>query len=219
MALLILIADDDPGIRLAVSHYLEMNGYCVITAANGKEALSLLDQYRPHLLVSDIRMPMMDGYELVKQMRKKPEFRIVPVIFLTERNSTEARIKGYTSGCDLYLPKPFAMEELGAIIRSLLDRLQIIQSEWRLLKSQKDQIYALDESKLLLEKLNLTNREKEVLILLTQGLSNIEIGEKLFLSPRTVEKYVSSLLKKTKMNNRKELLRFSLENQLVSGDF
>ncbi len=219
MALLILIADDDPGIRLAVSHYLEMSGYGVITAANGKEALSLLDQYRPHLLVSDIRMPMMDGYELVKQMRKKPEFRIVPVIFLTQRNSTEARIKGYTSGCDLYLPKPFAMEELGAIIRSLLDRLQIIQSEWRLLKSQKDQIYALDESKLLLEKLNLTNREKEVLILLTQGLSNIEIGEKLFLSPRTVEKYVSSLLKKTKMNNRKELLRFSLENQLVSGDF
>lgn len=216
MALLILIADDDPGIRLAVSDYLEMSGYGVITAANGKEALSLLDQYRPHLLVSDIRMPMMDGYELVKQMRKKPEFRIVPVIFLTQRNSMEARIKGYTSGCDLYLPKPFAMEELGAIIRSLLDRLQIIQSEGRLSKQKKDQVYVLDESQLLLEKLNLTNREKEVLILLTQGLSNIEIGEKLYLSPRTVEKYVSSLLKKTKMNNRKELLRFSLENQLVN---
>jgi DNA-binding NarL/FixJ family response regulator len=216
MALLILIADDDPGIRLAVSDYLEMSGYSVITAANGKEAISLLDRYHPHLLVSDIKMPMMDGYELVKQIRKKPEFRIVPVIFLTERNSTAARIKGYTSGCDLYLPKPFEMEELGAIIRSLLDRSQVIQSEWILSNQQQGKLYALDESKLLMEKLDFTPREREVLILLTQGLSNGEIGEKLFLSPRTVEKYVSRLLKKTNMNNRKELLRFSLENQLVN---
>jgi DNA-binding NarL/FixJ family response regulator len=216
MALLILIADDDPGIRLAVSDYLEMSGYSVITAANGKEAISLLDKYHPHLLVSDIKMPMIDGYELVKQIRKKPEFRIVPVIFLTERNSTAARIKGYTSGCDLYLPKPFEMEELGAIVRSLLDRSQVIQSEWILSNQQQGKLYALDESKLLMEKLNFTPREREVLILLTQGLSNGEIGEKLFLSPRTVEKYVSRLLKKTNMNNRKELLRFSLENQLVN---
>jgi len=215
MALLILIADDDPGIRLTVSDYLELSGYCVICAANGREALSLFDQYHPNLLISDIKMPMIDGYQLVKLIRKKPEFRLVPVIFLTERNSTEARIKGYTSGCDLYLPKPFAMEELGAIIRSLLDRSQVIQSEWRL-SQQKDQIDSFEKSKLLLEKLNLTPRETEVLSLLSQGLSNIEIGEKLFLSPRTVEKYVSSLLKKTNLNNRKELLRFSLENQLFN---
>lgn len=214
MALLILIVDDDPGIQLAVSDYLELSGYCVIKAGNGKEALSLLDQYHPNLLISDIRMPMMDGYQLVKQIRKKPEYRLVPVIFLTDRNSTEARIKGYTSGCDLYLPKPFAMEELGAIIRSLLDRSQVFQSEWRL-SQQKDQINSF-KSKLLLEKLNLTDREREVLTLLSQGLSNVEIGEKMFLSPRTVEKYVSSLLKKTNLNNRKELLRFSLENQLVN---
>jgi DNA-binding NarL/FixJ family response regulator len=212
MALLILIVDDDSGIRVAVSDYLEICGYSVITAANGKEALSLLDQYHPHLLISDIRMPMMDGYDLVKQIRKRPEFRIIPVIFLTDKNSTEARIKGYTSGCDLYLPKPFEMAELAAIIRSLLDRLQNIQAEWRL---SQPNLHETEETKLLLEELNLTVREKEVLILLTQGLSNSEIGDKLFLSPRTIEKYVSSLLKKTNLNNRKELLRFSLENQLV----
>lgn len=212
MALLILIVDDDSGIRVAVSDYLEICGYSVITAANGKEALSLLDQYHPHLLISDIRMPMMDGYELVKQIRKRPEFRIIPVIFLTDKNSTEARIKGYISGCDLYLPKPFEMAELAAIIRSLLDRLQIIQAEWRLSQAN---LQETEESKLLLAELKLTPREKEVLILLTQGLSNAEIGDKLFLSPRTVEKYVSRLLKKTNLNNRKELLRFSLENQLV----
>ena len=215
MTLLILIADDDPGIRFAVSDYLEIIGYSVISAANGKEALSLLDQYHPHLLISDIKMPIIDGYELVKQIRKKPEFRIVPVIFLTQQNSTQARIKGYTSGCDLYLPKPFEMDELAAIIRSLLERSQAIQSEWRLSKQTKKQLASIHQSQELLHKLDLTQREKEVLVLLAKGLSNIEIGEKLFLSHRTIEKYVSNLLKKTNLNNRKELLRFSLKNQLV----
>ncbi|HAA30009.1 MAG TPA: DNA-binding response regulator, partial [Cyanobacteria bacterium UBA8553] len=73
----------------------------------------------------------MDGYDLVRQVRQKPAFRLLPVVFLTERTSTEERIKGYQTGCDLYLPKPFEMMELGAVIRSLIDRSQIIQSEWR----------------------------------------------------------------------------------------
>ena len=62
MPLLILIADDDPGIRLAVSDYLEFSGYSVIAAENGQKALSLLQIYHPHLLISDIKMPNKDGY-------------------------------------------------------------------------------------------------------------------------------------------------------------
>ncbi len=68
MPLLILIADDDLGSRVAVKDYLELSGYNVITANNGQEALSLLETYHPHLLVSDIKMPRIDGYELVKDL-------------------------------------------------------------------------------------------------------------------------------------------------------
>ena len=131
MPLLILIADDDLGIRVTVKDYLELHGYAVIAAGSGEEALSMLDTYHPHLLVSDIRMPNTNGYELVRRLRERPQFRLLPVVFLTERGSTQERIQGYQVGCDVYLPKPFEMEELRAVIRNLLERSQMVHSEWR----------------------------------------------------------------------------------------
>ncbi|GAB4227168.1 MAG: response regulator transcription factor [Stanieria sp.] len=218
MPLLILIAEDDAGIRLAINDYLELSGYWVITAEDGEQALNLLEKYHPHLLISDIKMPGKDGYELVRQVRQRPELRLMPVIFLTEYNSTEQRILGYQTGCDIYLPKPFEMEELGAMIRNLLERAHAIESEIRY--SQVKQASAkLNSTKSVssdtTNRFHLSNREKEVLNLITTGLSNIEIGESLYLSPRTIEKYVSSLLRKTQTNNRAELVRFALEKKLL----
>jgi DNA-binding NarL/FixJ family response regulator len=217
MPLLILIADDDPGIRLAVKDYLELAGYSVVAASNGLEALTLLDTYHPHLLVSDIKMPRLDGYSLVTKVRQQPEFRLLPVIFLTERVSTEERIRGYQVGCDIYLPKPFEMEELKAVIRNLLERSQIVQSErqYQKLKSEESPQTTAVLTSSLQDDFKLTNREREVLEHLARGLSNSEIGQKLHLSSRTIEKYVSSLLRKTITNNRAELVRFSLEHRLI----
>ncbi|MBD1938004.1 response regulator transcription factor [Microcoleus sp. FACHB-68] len=232
MPLTILVVDDDPGTRLAISHYLEMSGYSVITAENGQEALIMVDEYQPHLMVTDIIMPRMDGYQLVRQVRQRPAFRLLPVIFLTARTNTEERIRGYQLGCDIYLPKPFELDELGAVIRNLLERSQLIQSEWRFSypdalrspngsvlpshlpqgeASEAKPIPAPDSEPML----PLTQREQEVLDLLTVGLSNVQIGDSLHLSPRTVEKYVSSLLRKTATSNRAELVRFAMEHHLV----
>lgn len=225
MALLILVADDNVGIRISVSDYLEMSGYSVITAENGQEALSMVEEYHPHLMIADITMPRMDGYELVQKVRQRPMFRLLPVIFLTERASTEERILGYTLGCDFYLPKPFEMHELGAMIRNLLERSQMVQSEWRT-RSQTLPMPAIDvdppplkqevSSKPDIGVLKLTKREQEVLDLIAVGLSNVEMGNKLHLSPRTVEKYVSNLLRKTETSNRAELVRFALDHHLVN---
>ncbi|NEO26557.1 MAG: response regulator, partial [Kamptonema sp. SIO4C4] len=77
MPLLILVVDDNVGIRLAIGDYLELSGYSVIMAEDGQEALSLLKTYHPHLMVADIKMPRKDGYELVKQVRQRPEFRLL----------------------------------------------------------------------------------------------------------------------------------------------
>lgn len=219
MPLMILVADDDPGIRLFINDYLQMSGYAVIMAENGEAALALLEIYQPHLLVTDIMMPKMDGYELVRQARQRPALRLLPVIFLTERGSTEERIRGYLLGCDLYLPKPFEMQELGAMIRNLLERSQIMQSEWRsnfqALAVPAPKFDPIEQKTLGQPSVDLTKREQDVLILLTNGLSNIEIGNSLHLSPRTVEKYVSSLLRKTSTSNRAELVRFALQHHLV----
>ncbi|MEM9543442.1 MAG: response regulator transcription factor [Cyanobacteria bacterium P01_E01_bin.42] len=228
MPLLILVVDDNPGIRLAISDYLDLSGYSTITARDGKEALSVLESSHPHLMVADIKMPRIDGYTLVEQVRRRPEFRLLPVIFLTERNTTAERIRGYQVGCDLYLPKPFEMEELGAAIRNLLERSQVIQTELRFSSLEPPPVTdpvsrqrrpsdraEVSSPPTPLIALHLTKREREVLDLLTQGLSNVEIGNALHLSPRTIEKYVSSLLRKTDTNKRAELVRFAFENQLV----
>ncbi|MDJ0534189.1 MAG: response regulator transcription factor [Xenococcaceae cyanobacterium MO_207.B15] len=221
MPLLILIAEDDPGVRLAVNDYLEMSGYSVIMAENGEKALLMVEKYHPHLLISDIKMPRKNGYELVKEIRQRPEFRLLPVIFLTEYGSKEERIKGYQSGCDIYLPKPFEMDELGAVIRNLLERSQIIQSEIRYSSTQSHlaspTIEPQNHTRVsdFLASLELTSREQEVLVLVAKGHSNIDIGNQLHLSHRTIEKYVSRLLRKTNTSNRAELIRFSWEHHLV----
>ena len=228
MPLLILVAEDDPAIRLSINDYLELNGYSVITAENGKQALEMLEQYHPHLLISDIKMPRKNGYELIEDIRRLPQYRLLPVILLSEKQGTNARIHGYQVGCDMYLPKPFEVEELGAIIRNLLERSQIIHSELRFSHGdvgdradivQPDTITLLDTSKdaaqKIHDKLKLTPRETEVLELLIEGRSNIEIGQQLHLSHRTIEKYVSSLLRKSDLNNRVELICYAMEHHLV----
>lgn len=214
MPLLILVAEDDPGIQLAVQDYLELLGYSVIIAKNGDEALQHLETYHPHLIVADIKMPKKDGFELIQTVRERPEFRLLPVIFLTQRGTTADRIRGYQAGCDVYLPKPFEMDELGAVIRNLLARSQMTQSEQAFNSSSSSPSPANQEEER--EAFHFTQRETDVLEHLTQGLSNTEIGHKLHLSPRTVEKYVSSLLRKTETNNRAELVSFTLKHHLIS---
>ncbi|NEP87693.1 MAG: response regulator transcription factor [Okeania sp. SIO2C2] len=222
MPLTILVVDDDLGTRLCVGDYLEISGYLVIKAENGQQALDLLEKSQPHLIITDIVMPEMDGYDLIRQVRSRPIFRLLPVIFLTARTSTEERVKGYNLGCDIYLPKPFELPELGAIVRSLLERSALIaqvsptfnqcpQTE-KLSKSHYSE--AVSQSVITNAQISLTEREQQVLSLLVNGLSNVQIGDRLHLSHRTVEKYVSSLFRKTNTNNRAELVRFTMENYL-----
>jgi len=226
MPLTILIADDDLGTSLSISDYLDLSGYRVITTDNGIDALSMLEKHHPDLLVTDIMMPRMNGYELVRRIRQLSEFRLLPVILLTARTKIQERILGYQSGCDLYLPKPFELEELAAAIRNLLERSQIIQSECRFIyqdnsrnltytKAENGHISVSTQVQISQVLTPLTVREKEVLDLLTHGFSNVEIGNHLHLSPRTVEKYVSSLLRKTETSNRAELVRFAIKHDLV----
>jgi DNA-binding NarL/FixJ family response regulator len=223
MSLLILVVDDNLGTRISICEYLEFSGYSAISVEDGQQALYAVEKYHPHLLITDISMPVMDGYELVRRLRQEPIYRLLPIIFLTERSSMEERIRGYQLGCDFYLPKPFGLNELGAMIRNLLERTQLIESAWR--SRLKPMIESPYESNLPQavnyvphspkNLLNLTDREQEVLKLVTKGLSNTDIGSELFLSPRTVEKHVSSLLRKIEVNNRAELVRFALENRII----
>jgi DNA-binding NarL/FixJ family response regulator len=218
MPLTILIVDDDLGIRLSVSDYLEMAGYSVLTSDNGQNALAMVSQHQPHLIVTDVTMPQMDGYELIRQVRRQPAFRLLPVIFLTARTNTDERIKGYQLGCDAYLPKPFELNELSAVVRNLLERSQMMESEWRQrlrsVEADEDPSRSHKNNNAMLA-LDLTPREQQVLAELVEGLSNGQIGDRLHLSPRTIEKHVSSLFRKTETSNRAELVRFAMDHGFV----
>ncbi|HIK34272.1 MULTISPECIES: response regulator transcription factor [unclassified Thermosynechococcus] len=209
MSLTVLIADDDPGIRLLVSRFLESEGYCCLTAGDGAQALEMIHRYQPHLLIVDIAMPNMNGYELVRQVRQHPSLRLLPVIYLTARTELEERIRAYRTGGDVYLSKPFDLNELAAVVRNLLDRVQLVQMEWQ----QRQQPFSPPKTQQIA--LDLTQREKDVLALLVAGLSNAQIGDRLHLSARTIEKHVSSLFQKTAVHNRAELVRLAIEQGLV----
>jgi DNA-binding NarL/FixJ family response regulator len=231
MPLTILLAEDDEGTRLSICDYLELDGYSVVMAANGEEALRKVFDDLPQLIITDIGMPFLDGYSLIRKVRQHPPFRLLPVIFLTAHNETQDRIKGYQLGCDAYLPKPFELQEIGAIVRNLMERSQLIQAAWmhqvamntaqqRAMQSPaagpEVEATPVIAGALDIPDNNFTSREQDVLVLLSDGLSNAQIGDKLYLSPRTVEKYVSSLFRKTDTSNRAELLKFALHHHLVN---
>jgi DNA-binding NarL/FixJ family response regulator len=151
----------------------------------------------------------MDGYDLVRKLRKLPAYRLLPVILLTARGQVADRVRGYQFGCDVYLSKPFDLGELSAVVRNLLDRQQMVQSEFQV-RAQSE-----PERKSVAGGVSLTGREQEVLTLLCRGLSNRHIGQSMMLSPRTVEKYVSRLFQRTETTNRADLVRYAVERQLV----
>ncbi|MGB3616338.1 MAG: response regulator transcription factor [Elainellaceae cyanobacterium] len=231
MPLTILVVDDDIGIRTAVADYLNLSGYLTIEARDGEDALEKVDQYHPHLVIADIGMPRMTGYEFIQQLRRRPAFRLLPIILLTERTTTEERVRGYETGCDAYLPKPFELKELSAVVRNLLERSQLIQTAWQLQMHNQEaggtrrpaassataniatDSLTADPSPSV--PVDLTTREQEVLNLLIKGWSNAQIGDALHLSARTIEKYVSSLLRKTNVSNRAELVRFAADHNLI----
>jgi DNA-binding NarL/FixJ family response regulator len=211
MPLTLLIVEDDPAISLALIDHFEAESYGVLSASSGEAALEMLHRYHPHLVIADITLPQMDGYELVRKMRMLPAHRLLPIILLTARGQVEDRVRGYQLGCDVYISKPFDLLELSAVVRNLLDRSQMQQSELRV-RAQGELAQTRQSDP---DEISLTERENQVLNFLCHGLSNRHIGLKLKLSPRTVEKYVSRLLQRTDSSNRADLVRFAMEHQLV----
>ena len=218
----LLLVDDEPGIRVSVKEYLqEIGGFDVQVASNADEAWQLMQQKTPDLVISDIMMPQIDGYQFLKKLRDDPRFTSLPVVFLTARGMTRDRIRGYQAGVDVYLPKPFDSDELVAIVKTLLRRTPsgdatietITQQVAEIREMLKQHSDAIQPS--LPISIDFTPREQSVLDLVSQGLMNKEIASRLQTGVRNVEKYVSRLFHKTGTNSRTELVRYALENGLT----
>ena len=108
----VLAVDDIPTNTLLIKMTLEQSGLRVITAQNAEEAFQLIEQERPDLILLDVLMPGIDGFEMARQLKEHPEHKWVPIIFLTALDSTTDIVKGFQLGADDYVTKPFNKEEL-----------------------------------------------------------------------------------------------------------
>ena len=118
----VLVADDEDDVRELVVYRLSRSGYDVVEARDGEEALRLAGERTPDLLVLDVMMPRIDGYELTRRLRAEPATSRVPVILLTARTQENDVSQGFEAGADDYLKKPFNPDELLARVRAVLGR-------------------------------------------------------------------------------------------------
>jgi two-component system OmpR family response regulator len=116
----VLVVDDEAYITDLVATALRYEGFEVASAANGRDALSLVESFRPELIVLDVMLPDVDGFDVQRKLVDRG--RRVPVLFLTARDATEDKVRGLTIGGDDYVTKPFSLEELVARIRAILRR-------------------------------------------------------------------------------------------------
>ncbi len=118
----IVIAEDEAQIANLVKYKLEKSGYRVLWGENGRLALDLIVQNHPDLVILDVMMPVMDGYEVLRAMKADPTMQSIPVIMLTARGLEQDILKGFDNGAVDYIVKPFSVTELAARIKSNLVR-------------------------------------------------------------------------------------------------
>lgn len=204
----LLLIDDDPNLILLVKDYLELRGYEVTTAKNGREALRVLEKSIPNLIICDVMMPEMDGYAFVKRVRDNPQTSYLPVLFLSAKGQIQDRVTGLNTGADVYMIKPFEPDELVAQIEaSLKQASRMMQKQSTSLEGELSVQVPFD--------VDLTPTETKVIQLVAKGMSNREIADGLSVSQRTVESHVSNMLGKTGLNNRTELARWAIEQRMV----
>lgn len=202
----LLVVDDEPNLLRAVAAVLRSEGFEIATARNAREALISVAQSVPDLIVSDVRMPGTDGFQLARKLRSAPHSALVPIVFLTAKDETEDRIEGFQSGVDVYLTKPFDPDELVAVIKSILTRVESTRSTIaRLVGDEQKDRFIRDEE--------LSDAEWRVAELVARGLSNKEIAAELSLSVRTIENHISRILARKNFSNRVEIARYIMSHQ------
>ena len=112
----VLLVDDEPNILVAIEFLMEQKGFIVEKAFNGEEALQKAAEFQPEIIILDVMMPGMDGFEVARILRNTPSFLDVKIIFLTAKGTNGDKITGYSKGGDVYLTKPFDNDELVMVI-------------------------------------------------------------------------------------------------------
>lgn len=202
----ILLVDDNPKYLADV---LPFYGYDLKCVSDGVQALSVLDSGEFFdIVLLDVMMPNMNGWDTLKTIRKNSKTKDIPVIMLTAVNEDQKMISGLKIGADDYIVKPFILPNLLARIEAVLRRAN---RNKQVLKPENVTINQADNFN------SLTKREKDVLLLVTQGESNKSIADKLVLSEVTVKSHLNSIFKKLNVTNRTQAVLVAMQMNLVEN--
>ena len=201
----VLLVDDNPKY---VKDVLPYYGYDVVCAADGRSALQILDNDNSiDIVLLDVMMPEMDGWETLKRIRKNPSTANIPVIMVTAVNEDQKMISGLKIGADDYIVKPFILPNLLARMEAILRRCQ-----WQNENSPKKDVAINANTDIEA----LTSREKEVLALVAKGATNQDIADKLFVRDVTVKTHLNSIFKKLKVTNRTQAVLLAMQMNLIN---
>jgi len=196
----VLVVDDEALIRTGFQHILQAaDGIETVGAVSGAQAMQAVRDLRPDIVLLDIRMPDVDGLTILKKIRQLPEPPVVAMLTTFDTDEyVAAALRGGASG---FLLKDTDPEQLGHLVRTLAAGDTVLSSKVTrtvvdgFLQGGSDEVAARGVERL-------TEREREVLVLIAEGLSNAEIGGRVFLSPGTVKDHVSAILTKLGVDNR-----------------
>ena len=214
MTVKVLLADDHPVVRGGMRNFLEREAdFSVVgEAEDGLQAVQLAEKLLPDILVLDMMMPHLNGLEVLRQLTKR--LTNTRVIILSMQSADPYVTQALKAGAAGYVLKDSAPDELVKAIRQVLDGQRYLspQLNERLINQfiQKVDSGSLDPLTLL------TDREREVLQMTVEGLTSVEIGEHLSLSPRTVETHRQNLMRKLTIDNQVDLVRFAIKHGIIS---
>lgn len=207
----VLIADDHDLIRQGLKRVISFEQDIIVVgeAENGQKALDMLKSHEPDVILLDMKMPYMDGIEVLQ--RAKESSKTIKIIMITVENDSKLILEAIDKGADGYLLKESAGTKIVEAIQTVyrgekyIDNslVSILFSGFK--SKEKKQQYILD---------SLTKREIEVLLYISKGLSNKDIGERLYISEKTVKNYATTLFKKIKAHDRVKATIFALSEHI-----
>jgi DNA-binding response OmpR family regulator len=160
----ILIVDDEKDLVSLVSLHMKMAGYDVLSAADGEKALEIIQEVKPNLIILDLMLPEIDGWEVCRRLREESDMQKIPVIMLTARTQADDKLRGFVVGADDYVTKPFSPRELVARVKRVLARAETEPVRHRVYIKEKIEIN-LEDFRVKVEgrEIKLTEKEEALL--------------------------------------------------------
>ena len=200
---LILVIEDEEALRKNISEIIEHYGFRVISASTGEEGVKLAEESIPDIIISDIMLPGIDGFEMFARVKQLPQLKQTAFIFLTAKSTRSDARAGMNMGADDYLTKPFTKEELINSVRTRFEKLSKLNERQR----EDNELTELTFKKMS----NLTKTERKVLNEISEGRTTPQIAQRLFVSKKTIENHRVNISRKLDLSGPNSLIKFALQ--------